>query len=98
MTIAHTVMFHWKKTTTAAQVEELAHALDGLPAVVKGLRSFHHGPDLGVRDGNCDYAVVLTLEDGQALADYFTNPEHVRIIHDLVAPLVDSKHAVQFEI
>lgn len=97
MTVNHAVVFRWKDHLTNSDLERLGSELDRLPALVPGIESFTHGPDLGVREGNADYAVVATLRSVEALADYFDHPEHVRIINDVVAPMLESKQAVQFE-
>jgi hypothetical protein len=97
MTIRHVAMFRWNDGTRPSDVEQLASALDILATVVRGLESLEHGPDLAVRTGNADYAVVAALADREALLGYFQHPEHLRIIAEVLAPILESKDAVQFE-
>ncbi len=96
--IMHIVTFSWREGTTAAQVTELADALDALVPLVPQLRSYRHGPDLRLREGNADYAVAATLETPQQLPDYLDHPEHLRIVRDILTPMLGSRQAIQIEV
>jgi len=61
--LRHAVVFRWKEGTTDAQVAAVVSALRELPAHIPELRSYHFGPDLGLADGNGDFAVVADVDD-----------------------------------
>jgi hypothetical protein len=52
--------------------------------------------DLGLREGNASLAVVLTFDDVDSFSVYADHPEHQRIIREMIAPHIDSRHPVQF--
>lgn len=97
MALMHVVAF----TFTADIVDEvtaaLAAALDDFAPRTDAIH-YHHGTDLGIRDGNAHYAVVAMFENRRAFEDYLAHPEHQQIIQDKIAPYVRSRSAVQFDV
>jgi hypothetical protein len=65
---------------------------------VDGLRRLEVGPDLGLRDGNCDLAVVCDLDDRDAYLRFDSDQEHVRVRKELAAPIAETIERIQFEI
>lgn len=95
--ITHVVLFRWRSTVTGQQVREVADQLRALGAELPQLRDYRLGSDLGLRDGNDQFAVVATFDDTEALADYLSDPRHLRIVREVAGPLVAERHTVQFE-
>jgi len=96
--IMHIVTFSWHAGTTDDQVTELTHALDALAPLVPELRSYRHGPDMGLRESNADYAVAATLDTPEQLPDYLEHPEHVRIVRKILTPMLAHRQAVQIAV
>ncbi len=96
--IMHIVTFSWREGTTDDQVTELTHALDALAPLVPELRSYRHGRDMRLRDSNADYAVVATLDTPEQLPDYLEHPEHVRIVREILTPMLAQRQAVQIAV
>lgn len=94
----HLVTFTWRTAVTNADVIAVIEGLTSLPDQIPELLSYRFGPDLGLREGNADFAVAAVLESPQTLAAYLDHPEHVRILEEFIAPLIDSRQAVQFEL
>lgn len=99
MAVTHVVSFSWVEGTTPETVQGIRSALqewidrrEGLD----GLVSWIAGPDLGLADGNADFAVSATFTDQTAYERYRDHPEHRRIIAEQIAPLIASRSAVQF--
>jgi hypothetical protein len=92
----HVVTFHLRSDAPAGQVDRICEAIDALAASLPEVRSVASGADLGLREGNASFAVVLTFDDVDAYRVYVDHPEHVRIIKELIAPHIDSRHPVQF--
>ncbi len=57
---------------------------------IAGMRSLDFHADLGVRDGNAEYAVVAEFDDVDAYRRYDADPEHDRIRREIALPLVAS--------
>jgi hypothetical protein len=95
--VTHVALFTWKPGTSDQQVEELAHALRRLPALIPELRAFRLGADAGVSVGNDRFAVVAEFDDIDAYRRYASDPRHRDVIDRLVKPILGTRHAVQFE-
>jgi hypothetical protein len=96
--LRHVSLLRFTDATTAADVRAITEALVGLPARLAGLRSYHFGTDLCLADDNADFAVVADFEDLEAFVEYRDDPEHRRIIAELIAPHLVARTAVQYEI
>jgi hypothetical protein len=95
--IRHTVAFRWTEQATAEQKAQVSAELSRLPALVPSLRSFELGTDIGVNEGNGDFAVCASFDDLDGYLAYRDNPDHQAIIRDLIRPIMAQRLAVQFE-
>ena len=96
--LRHVVCLQFKAETTAAQRQALADALATLPARIPEIRNYTFGSDAGLADGNHDFAIVADFDDAEAWARYQHDPEHQRILAELVRPVIAARAAVQFSI
>ena len=99
MAVTHVVSFSWVEGTTPDTVQGILDALQGwidAKEGLDGLVSWIGGADLGLADGNADFAVSATFTDQPAYERYRDHPEHRRIITEQIAPLIASRSAVQF--
>jgi Stress responsive A/B Barrel Domain len=84
--------------TDGDAVAALTEALRALPARIPEIRAYTIGADLGIADGNADLALVADFDDADAWHRYQVHPEHVRVLQQLVAPMLSERVAVQFEV
>jgi hypothetical protein len=96
--LRHVVVFRWKPGTTAAQIDAISEALGALPGQIAELRDYRFGRDAGLAEGNAEFAVVADCDDADGWRAYIDHPAHQRVVHELVAPVVESRTAVQFEL
>src|SRR4051812_22510597 len=95
--IMHIVIFSWIPGTKANQVDEVSRAIDRLAGDLSDTVSITHGPDLGFREGDGDYALVATFADRAGWDAYQADPRHKALLRDLVTPLLAARRAVQFQ-
>lgn len=95
--IQHVVVFRWASTATPDPIR-LTHDLTGFAATLDGVLTYGCGADLGLREGNDDFAVAATFTDEQALAVYLDHPDHKRITAEQVTPHLAEKHICQFRL
>jgi hypothetical protein len=95
--IRHTVMFTWKPEATDAQKKQVADELSRLPGVVPSIRAYAMGTDIGLIEGNWDFAVTGDFDDLDGLVAYRDDPTHRAIIAEHVQPIIATRAAVQFE-
>lgn len=96
--IRHVVLFRWKKGVTSADVAAVSAALAGLPGAIPEIREYAHGPDLGVVEGNGDYAVTGLFDSEQDFLTYRNHPAHQSFLTEVLAPLLDQRVGVQFDV
>jgi len=96
--IRHVVMFTWDDEMTDEMEQQLAAELTALAPRLAGLRSYHAGPDVGVVEGNFDFAVVADFDDVASYLAYRDHPDHQEIVGRLSRPHATSRASVQYEI
>ena len=96
--VRHVVLFRWVDDATPEQVALVEQALRQLPGEIPELCDYRLGVDVGLDDGNDQFAVVADFADEQGWRRYLEHPEHQRIIDELIRPLVSERHAVQFRV
>jgi hypothetical protein len=69
-----------------------------LPSKIPCILSYRFGRDLGVIDGNADFAVVADFADQEGLATYANHPDHQAVIQNLVRPIMAQREAIQYAI
>jgi hypothetical protein len=94
--LRHVVCLQFKPEATAADRHAIANALAALPARIPQLRDYRCGTDAGIAEGNFDFAVVADVDDVEGFAAYRDDPEHQRIIAELIRPILARRAAVQF--
>ncbi len=92
----HCVMFRWADGVSDDTKNEISVGLDRL-ATLDAVSSYHHGPDLGVSDGNWDYGIVGDFADEAAYRTYATEEGHLELIADLIKPNISARAAVQYQ-
>jgi Stress responsive A/B Barrel Domain len=96
--VRHVALFHWKPETTAADVSRIEEALHQLPTKIACIQSYRFGRDLGIQDGNADFALVADFVDEAALETYANHPDHQAVISTLIRPITERRVAIQYVI
>jgi hypothetical protein len=96
--IRHIVLLTFVESATDAQVQAVEDALSKLPSRLPEVKKYVIGRDLKLNDANATFAVAA---DFDSVADYVTyrdDPEHKRIIAELISPILAGRTAAQYEI
>jgi hypothetical protein len=96
--LRHVAVFSWRAGTTTDQVRAFAEGLAELPAQIPEIRAYRFGPDIGIADGNGDFAVVADVDDEDAWHAYQDHPAHQRFLTERARPIIGARHAVQYRI
>jgi len=96
--LRHVVLFTWNEGVTDEQVQLVSEGLAGLPGVIPQIKHYHHGPNVGPSDRNFDYAVVGDFESFDDYVVYRDNNIHQQVIAERIAPLIDKRVAVQYNL
>ena len=96
--IRHIAMLTLKPDAPDTAVQSLEEGLSLLGQTITEIAAYTYGSDLGLRDGNYDFAVVADFEDDEYFKIYADHPDHQAFIQDRVAPILEKRVSVQFEI
>jgi len=96
--VRHIAMFRLKDDAPEGTLESLSEGLSVLAQSISAISSYSYGRDLGLREGNYDFAVVADFENAEAFAGYAKHPAHLAFIQDQLTPVVAERVALQFEI
>jgi hypothetical protein len=91
-------MFRWSDDATEEAKAAVADALSGLPSAIPEIRRYEFGGDLGLREGNWDFAVVADFDDADGYRAYSADATHQQVIADHIAPNTVERAAVQYEL
>jgi len=96
--IRHVALFRWTPEATQEQKQRVAAELRRLPALLPALRAYQVGPDLGLAEGNFEFAVVADFDDVEGLWTYRDYPEHRAIIAEFIQPIAAQRATIQYEL
>jgi hypothetical protein len=97
--IRHVVLFTWNTTVRERALADVRAALAELPLLIPEIAEYRYGPDIGVNEGNADYALVADFASQDDYLVYRDHPDHKAFIAMLQAGgFVGSRVAVQFAI
>ena len=97
MPFRHVVMFRFADHVDDEHVHKLRDGLSALPPQIEQIRSYVHGRDVGVSEGNFDYAVVADFDNVNDFVAYRDHPQHQLLIAELIRGHVTDRAAVQYQ-
>lgn len=97
MPFRHVVMFEYADHVPDDYTERLRNALSAMPSQIEQIRSYVHGSDVGVTEGNWDYVVVADFDNVQDFITYRDHPAHVLMIEENIKGNVANRAAVQYQ-
>lgn len=89
-------MFKFNEDATDEARAALVESMDMLAAAIPQIVSMRHGADLGFRDGNFDYAVVVDFDSTDDYRAYSQDPVHQEMIATRLRPIICERAAIQF--
>lgn len=95
-TFRHNIMVRFREDATNTQIAEFFDGLAAMPDQIDVIRNFQFGPDLGVREGSLDAALVADFDSEEDWRVYSEHPFHQRFIHEVFRPLVEEAVRVQY--
>jgi len=96
--LRHIAMFRLKDDAPQGTLESLSEGLSRLAQRISEISTYTYGGDLGLRDGNFDFAVVADFKNAEDFAGYVNHNDHVAFVRDQLTPVVAERVALQFEL
>ena len=91
-------MLTFRDGTTDRQRQALYEGLARMPQQMPFIRRYEFGPDLGLKEGNPDMALVADFDSEEDWREYSNHPDHLDLIENLVQPIVATASRVQYEV
>lgn len=91
-------MFKWADGLGAEHVAAVREGFDALPLEIPQIRSYRHGADVKVSDGNFDYVLVAEFDNIDDWRTYRDHPQHQLFIAEHIQGKIADRAAVQYEI
>jgi hypothetical protein len=95
--IRHVSLLTFVPDATDEQISALEEAMSHLPERLP-IRSYKYGRDAGLNEGQASFAVVADFDNVDDYLEYRDDPEHGRILSNLIGPILASRTATQYEI
>lgn len=96
--VKHIVMWNVLGDTPEERVrntQRLKAAFDGIRGRIPGMRTLEIGVDISRVDYACDVVLYSEFDSEQALADYASHPEHLRVRKELEGLRI-ARHQVDY--
>jgi len=96
--VKHIILWKLKPEHNILQVKKgMKENLEGLLGVVPGLLEMKVQIE-SLDTSNADVMLYSVLESEQALKNYATHPEHVRVADTFVRPFTESRSCIDFKV
>lgn len=96
MPFRHVVMFEFADHVPDDYADQVRAALDALPSQISQIRSYVHGDDAGLADGNWDYVLVADFDTADDYVAYRDHPIHQQMISDTIVGNLANRASVQY--
>ena len=96
--IRHIALLTLTADASETQRAALLAGLDTLPGAVDSIRTYSRGLDLGLAGTNATVAIVAEFDDIDGFTAYRDHPEHVRVIAELITPILAGRTAAQYDL
>jgi Stress responsive A/B Barrel Domain len=96
--IRHVVMFRWKDGTDHDDVAAMESGLRSMPGLIPQIQEYRFGADLGINDANWDFVVVADFASTNDYVDYRDDAHHQALIKETIAPHIEERATVQYEL
>jgi hypothetical protein len=98
MGVRHVVMFKFADGTTRSELDEIVAAAVEVSEKVAVVRAYQCGTDLGLSNGNYDFAAVADFDDEHAYQQFRVDPDHLDFVDRFITPRLHHRVAVQYRI
>ncbi|HTS89823.1 MAG TPA: Dabb family protein [Gemmatimonadales bacterium] len=95
--IHHIVCFRFREGVTGGQIGVAGDALLGMLGRIPEIRSIRWGPNLSPSAGEYSHVLIVALEDMGAVERYLDHPFHQQVVAEHLAPIRDSRLAIDVE-
>ncbi len=92
----HLVLLRFTPGTDPERIRGVAARLAELPGTIRAIRSYDVQVDAGLGTDNAHLSVHATFDDQDDWRIYATHPDHLRVIEEHIAPILDTALRTQY--
>lgn len=92
----HIVLLRFSADSTSEQHQAVVDDLRSLPRTIVELVDYQVNLDSGLAEDNAHVSVSATFTDEAGWRTYATHPDHLRVIHERIEPIVESSMRSQY--
>lgn len=96
--LRHIALFKLRTDAPAGSIQSLEEGLFLIAQTIKEIASYDYGADLGLREGNFDFAVVADFTTAEDFERYVQHPDHQAFLKDRLTPILAERVSIQFEL
>ena len=97
MPFRHVVLLRWADDVPDDHVDQVRAGLDALPSQIPQIRSFMHGSNVGVSEGNYDYVVVADFDNVGDWRAFRDHPAHLLLVEEHITGKFEDRAAIQYQ-
>jgi hypothetical protein len=94
MPFRHVVLMTFADGLDHEFVQTVRERLNQLPQDIDVIRTFVHGADVGISEGNHDYAVIADFDNVDDYRTYRDHPQHLLFIAEILTGHVVDRSAI----
>jgi hypothetical protein len=96
--IRHVALFRFSEEASDQTPHHLEEGLSQLAQTIPEIEAYRYGRDLGLREGNFDFAVVADFADAEAFKRYVDHPDHQAFLKQRLSPVLAERVSIQFDL
>lgn len=96
--IHHVVLFRWIASATPEQVATAGSALLGMKGKIPEVQSVAFGPNLAESRTEYTHALLVVVDDMDAVKRYVDHPHHVHVAKTYLLPIREARLAIDFDV
>lgn len=95
--IIHTVLFKFIPNTSREQINNLTSEILRLKSTMPSIELVSYGENFSERSFGFTYIITITFRDKASLVTFYGNPEHKKLIKDLIIPIKAEMLVIDYE-
>jgi|SRR5215471_16035652 len=96
--VEHILLLRWKEEASQETIENALSQLRGLKSKIGGIVDLSCGENFSELAKGYTHGLVIRFTDRAALEDYFPNPEHQRVVQNIINPIRADTLILDYEI
>ena len=94
--LKHIVLMEFRPDAPEGAIDDIIESLKALPATIPEIRSLEVGTNVVESPRNLDLGLIVEFAGRAELDRYAIHPDHHRVVHEKIQPIVEKLVVVDF--